>query len=96
LFPELYLTIDGQYFLEVHGLWGVTLEELRRMSTVLSNGQVKIRRRCNQLTEEGLCGIYERRPQLCREYRCESRAIMVFSDRCDSSRKYIPLQVVNG
>lgn len=96
LFPELYLDTDGQYFLKVHGLSDMSLRELRSISEVLDAGKIKIRHACNQLTDEGLCGIYDARPKLCREYRCETRNIMPQRDRCDVNRKYIPLRVVNG
>lgn len=95
--PELYLDEDAQYFLKLWGLEQYSLEFIRQNSTLLGSGEkVKIRIPCSQLTEEGLCSVYERRPQLCREYRCESRVIMPEADRCEPERRYFPLKVANG
>ena len=46
--------------------------------------------RCEHLTGEGLCGIYDRRPQICRDYAadwlCELVAAPTLEER---ARKYL-------
>jgi len=95
LFPENYLNTDGQYFISVWGLDNLSLSDLKAISTDLGNGKVKVRRPCDQLTKEGLCGIYEHRPNICRVYRCDTRHIMAPADRCETDRRYLPLQLVS-
>ncbi len=97
MFPELYLSEDAQYFLKLWNVGRLPLNELRSHLEVIGDGKkVKVRVPCAQLTEEGLCGVYDQRPQLCREYSCESRAIMGVKDRCEPAKKYIELKVVNA
>ncbi len=94
LFPEMFLTEDAQYFMKAWNLERLTLEELRESIEVLTFNKVKVRVPCDKLTPEGLCSIYEQRPQLCREYRCETRHIMAKTDQCEPERRYIPLRAV--
>ena len=36
----------------------------------IKNGSIIIYNKCDKLTDDGLCSIYEDRPQLCRDYDC--------------------------
>lgn len=57
----------------VRGIWRVPLEELQAHAQLLENGFVRIFHRCDQLTPDNLCAVYETRPTICREYTCASR-----------------------
>lgn len=72
-FPER-MPPRGQEFVAAHELDAATLGELRRGATVLENGNLLIQHRCPKLTAENLCSIYEKRPAICREFVCASRA----------------------
>ncbi len=80
LCPDL-LDADGQAFLAVHGLDAMTLGALRVGAIVKPSGKILIRHRCHQLTPDGLCGIYETRPTLCRTFDCDTR------DDCDRTTR---------
>lgn len=56
-----------------HGLSSATLSSLRYGATELPNGRVRILHRCQQLTPDNGCGIYETRPKICREFDCATR-----------------------
>lgn len=71
LFPSR-LEPEGREFVDAHGILKVPLNELMDHAVLLDNGRVKVLHRCDQLTPEGLCGIYEDRPKICRDYQCES------------------------
>lgn len=72
IFPDR-MSADGQAFVQAHGLDRVTLGSLRRMALDLGDGIVKIPHRCQYLTPFGLCAIYEARPQICRDFSCQTR-----------------------
>lgn len=72
LFPE-YQSEEEKDFLEVHGVNNMTLKELRAGATDVSAMVVNIKHRCNQLGDNGLCKIYENRPQICRSFQCHVR-----------------------
>lgn len=86
LFPER-MNPDGQEFVRAHGLDETLLVDLRAGAKLMSNGLVKIRHRCQQLDEVGLCRIYEYRPKICRDYDCSQRTGIA---ACESH----PLRVV--
>ena len=78
LFPDT-LDADGREFVAAHGLDLVPLYELRGRVVDLGPGangerRVRLRHRCAQLTDAGLCGIYERRPAICRNFDCGTRS----------------------
>ena len=82
IFPER-MAPDGREFLAAHGIDSVPLGMLRAGALDLdevSEGTVKIRHRCQQLTDDGLCGIYEQRPAICRSFDCALR------DDCTNAR----------
>lgn len=64
---------DGQEFLAVRGLGHATLSSLRYGAIPLPNGRVRLLHRCQQLTADHRCGIYETRPKICREFDCATR-----------------------
>lgn len=64
---------DGQAFVRAHGLNAERLSELRRGATVLPTGLVKIRHRCQHLTADHRCAIYNDRPAICRNFDCSTR-----------------------
>lgn len=77
LFPET-LDAAGWEFLQAHGLDRVTLVELQGRSRdlgIATNGErrIEIKHRCAQLQDDGRCGIYATRPQICRDYDCSRR-----------------------
>jgi Fe-S-cluster containining protein len=72
IFPER-LDADGWEFVTAHGLDAMTLADLQRRSTLMENGKVRIQHRCAQLRDDGLCGIYETRPAICRAFDCRTR-----------------------
>ncbi len=39
--------------------------------------------RCPHLTDENLCSIYERRPQICRDYAADSLCEIIAADTLD-------------
>lgn len=65
------MPVAGQEFCMVHGLSAERLFNLRHGAVDIGNGMVKIRHRCEQLTIDGLCRIYEDRPTICREFHCD-------------------------
>lgn len=71
-FPE-YQSQDEMEFLEAHGVSGMTLAELQRGAVDVNDLTVKIKHRCAQLGDDGLCKIYERRPRICRAFDCNQR-----------------------
>lgn len=71
-FPE-YQTPEEHEFLEVHGVNNMTLKELRAGAEDVSSLVVNIKHRCNQLGDDGLCKIYENRPEICRGFQCHVR-----------------------
>jgi Fe-S-cluster containining protein len=67
---------DGWAFYVAHGLDRLTLEQrvdLLIRAHEVSPGTVKLRHRCAQLQDDGLCGIYETRPAICRAFDCATR-----------------------
>ena len=67
---------DGWAFFVAHGLDKLTLEErvvLLTRAHEVSPGTVKLRHRCNQLADDGLCMIYATRPAICRAFDCATR-----------------------
>lgn len=71
VFPERMDAI-GREFVEAHGLDAVALGELRHDALDKGDGTVMLFHRCQHL-KDGLCSIYERRPQLCRDFDCRER-----------------------
>jgi len=67
------LDADSWEFVQAHGLDGMTLADLQRRSTLMDNGKVRIKHRCAQLRDDGLCGIYATRPAICRAFDCATR-----------------------
>jgi Fe-S-cluster containining protein len=53
---------------EAEKQWGVPLILVKTFAPV--RGQPVVRMACSALTEDARCGIYERRPNACREYDC--------------------------
>jgi Fe-S-cluster containining protein len=72
VFPER-MSSEGRAFVAAHGLSCVPLGELVAGALDLGDGVVKIRHRCQQLRPDGLCGVYEQRPAICREFNCATR-----------------------
>lgn len=72
LFPER-MSAQGRHFVNVHGLSAMTLEELQANAIDRGDGMVRIAHVCDQLKANGECGIYERRPLICREFDCKTR-----------------------
>ena len=72
LFPEK-LNEDGREFYNAHGIDSTTFRKLRKNAEDVGNGIVKIKHRCNQLSDNGRCQIYETRPQICRNFDCNTR-----------------------
>ncbi len=73
IFPER-MSPEGLAFCEVHGLWDVSLGELQDGAMDLGDGRVKLQHLCRQLMTDGRCAIYETRPTICREFRCDKHA----------------------
>jgi Fe-S-cluster containining protein len=71
-FPER-LDEAGQEFLRVRGLSKASLASLRHGAVELPNGRVRLTHRCQQLLPDNRCGIYETRPQICRDFDCSTR-----------------------
>lgn len=71
-FPER-MSMRGREFLAAHGVDADSLAALRKDAQPLPDGQVKIQHRCAQLLDDGLCGIYEDRPAICRAFDCGTR-----------------------
>lgn len=71
LFPERMDDI-GRAFVDAHGLGGVSLMNLRRGAVDKGDGTVQVFHRCQHL-RDGLCSIYETRPELCRSFDCGER-----------------------
>jgi Fe-S-cluster containining protein len=76
LFPDL-MGLDGQEFVKAHGIGQMTLDEIQANSEPmpdLGHGpQVKLHHRCSKLQDDGRCGIYEKRPAICRAFDCRTR-----------------------
>jgi Fe-S-cluster containining protein len=62
---------DGRAFVDAHGIDVETLAELREGAILMDSGEVKIKHRCEKLTDDGLCSIYDARPQICRDFDCK-------------------------
>jgi len=73
IFPD-GMSLDGQEFSKVHGLGNVILAELQANAMDMGNGMVKIFHRCKQLTDDGLCKIYDNRPKICKNFDCSTRS----------------------
>lgn len=71
-FPER-MSEDGRDFVKVHGLEFEELGALREGAQVMPSGLVRIRHRCDQLTDDGRCRIYDARPQICRSFDCATK-----------------------
>lgn len=72
-FPER-MPPRGREFIEAHGIARVPLAELMRLAVDMGNGMIKIRHVCDQLdVETGRCGIYDKRPRICRDFDCATR-----------------------
>lgn len=71
-FPER-MTQDGWEFIQAHDISRMTLIEIQSRSIDMGNGTVKIKHRCAQLQDDGRCGIYATRPQLCRGFDCSTK-----------------------
>lgn len=68
---------SGREYVETIGVAAMSIDERVKLllsGTRLPTGNVHVTYRCTHLTEEKLCDIYEHRPQICREFNCESRA----------------------
>ena len=53
--------------------------------------------RCPHLTAENLCGIYERRPQVCRDYAADEVCRMIEAPTIDERvAKYLALFAMEG
>ena len=61
--PHVYLDAVGQAFYREH--------ELDRL--LKNNDIVRVHHRCQHLTDDMSCDIYDLRPQLCRDYDCSKR-----------------------
>ena len=72
LLPSL-LDADGQEFIRVYGVANMTLAQLEQVSRRMDNGKVRVMRRCAQLQDDGRCGIYDQRPNICRAFDCATR-----------------------
>jgi Fe-S-cluster containining protein len=72
LFPERMGRV-GLEFCRLHGLDAVPIEKLVQDARILENGWVKIKHRCVQLTDAGQCKIYDKRPQVCKDFDCAKR-----------------------
>ena len=70
LFPER-LTPEGQEFFEATGLYMKRIKDLRMVD--MGNGWLKVFHRCQYLQDSGECGIYDKRPAICRAYDCSVR-----------------------
>ena len=72
IFPER-MTPEGREFVEAHGILEVPLRELLVDAHNMKNGMIKIHHRCDKLGDDGLCTIYENRPQICKSFDCKTR-----------------------
>jgi Fe-S-cluster containining protein len=76
IFPG-HMDRDGLEFYRAHGLGSMTLAEIQthsfNLGLVKDVAMVKIWHRCQHLTDQGLCDIYDRRPKICREFDCARR-----------------------
>lgn len=72
LLPHL-MGADGQEFIDAHGIDSVVLRKLRFGAYLNPDGTVEVIHRCQQLQDDGRCGIYATRPQICRDHQCETR-----------------------
>jgi Fe-S-cluster containining protein len=61
--PDLYLDAEGQQFHADHHLDDLVRE----------NATVRVKHRCQYLHDDRSCGIYESRPEICREFKCALR-----------------------
>lgn len=71
------LDADGREFMVAHGLGELTLEErhaLLATAQYLGEGVVQVQHRCAQLQDDGRCGIYAKRPAICRRFDCGTRS----------------------
>ena len=64
---------DGREFFTAHGLYDLTVKELFKGAVNMHNGNIKIFHRCNQLGDDGLCKMYDKRPKICRCFDCRTR-----------------------
>ena len=72
IFPER-MPYAGQEFVNAHGLLKVPLHELMKGARDMGEGIVKLQHICDQLQDDGSCGVYATRPQICREFDCATR-----------------------
>jgi Fe-S-cluster containining protein len=82
-FPAAYLDAKGLAFWRDH--------DMDRL--IQSNVKVKLLHRCERLTEEGLCSIYDTRPRACREYDCSTREDC--TNTLEDEKPTPPLALVN-
>jgi hypothetical protein len=95
LFPHR-LAEDGWEFVQAHGLDRMTLAELQMRVIDLDDGKpenlglVRLKHRCQHLTDQGQCDIYATRPKICQEFDCKTRS----DCRFDGFPGFIPVHMV--
>lgn len=73
VFPDR-LDEDGQEFVREYGVDLSGWRKLRKDAVDLGNGKVRFFHRCQHLLDDGRCNIYDKRPQMCRDFDCRTRA----------------------
>jgi Fe-S-cluster containining protein len=72
IFPER-TDADWREFIDARGLDITFFGDLIKGAVDMGNGKVRIYHRCRMLLDDGRCGIYETRPQICRDFDCSRR-----------------------
>ena len=77
MFSEDNWRIEGDNLMEKHELPFIPLRIDTKSPKADREGMVGVRFSCTQVTPEGRCGIYDARPQLCRDYEAGSDKLCV-------------------
>lgn len=78
IFPER-MSVDGLAFVHAHGINITRLADLRDLLQTSipvndGSGWVTVYHRCQNLTQDNRCAIYDMRPTICRDFDCSQRA----------------------
>jgi Fe-S-cluster containining protein len=73
IFPERMFEV-GRKLRDAHGILEEALGTLQFRALDLGEGTGKLQHRCQRLTVEGECGIYDTRLEICRAFRCAQHA----------------------
>lgn len=72
IFPER-LDENGKAFLDAHDIWDIPLRDLLKDAVNNGDGTIEVYHRCDKLGDDGLCRIYQTRPEICKSYDCSVR-----------------------